>query len=741
MRISVRFDATGHGHAFDGASDSVVLRDVSLHVPFAPDIAKYMMGFGRHGRRLAIHEAVGLPLIWHWEEGSGAHMVWVGDLHGGMRVKLSGPSEAWDSPLHRVSAEELKTLSWHNHGDGYAAVDQQGQVHVHTGALKLTRGKPLELNFELLLTPCQPLRPRMNKHWHERYTQQGYPAANEHAVSDIARRGANVVNYHQGLGVNPYINYPFVRRAIFQLRQRVEHAHAHGLRAKAYYTIRELSNHAAELWVLRSLGDEVLRGGPGMTGDTWLMEHLMSGYTACWMNPIDSALTSEYDAAVCNKGLSRWANYYVEGLAELVRVAGIDGLYYDGIDFGIETIRRVRAVLSRERGDKGLLDLHSGNNNHPNDNGKYGSVSPALQYMGVLPHIDSVWFGEGFDYFGEMDDYWLVEVSGLAFGVTGDLMCTSSTYQGPAPWRGMLYGSMGRDCTYGRKDGFPKLMARPSALWRLIDTLGIDRSQMQGYWDATASVTLQGCADVRATSYVRRGKLTLVVLASWTSPRPTWEATDQAAAERAATDAMGNGTHSWNRTESREGYRRPHRSAIRGGAPARLLKLIPSGSRDILAGAKWRKGISAVRDNCSLAVDWSKIGLAPERAVAFAPMVLYWQDSQTFEIGQTAERLVGPIPVTAWRGRFVVLADKAEAARLPPELRQTVSMQFTNEMRHERVLNEMSTHASGPTTAPRKSRTIRPLQEKLLALQKRVTSHPGYDLENMKRHGSHVRAR
>ena len=74
MRISVRLDATGHGHAFDGATDSVILRDVSLHVPFAPDIAKYMMGFGRHGRRLAIHEAVGLPLIWHWEEGSGAHM-------------------------------------------------------------------------------------------------------------------------------------------------------------------------------------------------------------------------------------------------------------------------------------------------------------------------------------------------------------------------------------------------------------------------------------------------------------------------------------------------------------------------------------------------------------------------------------------------------------------------------------------------------------------------------------------
>jgi hypothetical protein len=31
-------------------------------------------------------------------------------------------------------------------------------------------------------------------------------------------------------------------------------AKALGLRTKFYYTVRELSNHAAELWALRSLG-------------------------------------------------------------------------------------------------------------------------------------------------------------------------------------------------------------------------------------------------------------------------------------------------------------------------------------------------------------------------------------------------------------------------------------------------------------------------------------------------------
>ena len=40
-------------------------------------------------------------------------------------------------------------------------------------------------------------------------------------------------------------------------------AHAAGLKLKMYYTIRELSDHADELWVLRSLGHEVLTKGKG----------------------------------------------------------------------------------------------------------------------------------------------------------------------------------------------------------------------------------------------------------------------------------------------------------------------------------------------------------------------------------------------------------------------------------------------------------------------------------------------
>ena len=85
---------------------------------------------------------------------------------------------------------------------------------------------------------------------------------------------------------------------------------------QAYYTIRELSNHAEELWVLRALGDEILRSGPGGDGDPWLREHLARDYLGCWHNPIEG-MHDGYDAALCNKGLSRWANYCERGLSTL----------------------------------------------------------------------------------------------------------------------------------------------------------------------------------------------------------------------------------------------------------------------------------------------------------------------------------------------------------------------------------------------------------------------------------------
>ena len=54
--------------------------------------------------------------------------------------------------------------------------------------------------------------------------------------------------------------------------------------------------------------------------------------------------------------------------------------------------------------------------------------------MEHFPYINSLWFGEGYDY-DETPDYWLVEISGIPFGLYGEML-----KGGGNPWRGMLYG-------------------------------------------------------------------------------------------------------------------------------------------------------------------------------------------------------------------------------------------------------------------------------------------------------------
>lgn len=90
--------------------------------------------------------------------------------------------------------------------------------------------------------------------------------------------------------------------------------------------MRELSNHCAEIWALRQLGDEVYRrpscggtapGEPGCGGAAWLQEQLVTSYAPAWFDQLEKP--NGADAAIAQAGLAgRWLNYYVEGLRESI---------------------------------------------------------------------------------------------------------------------------------------------------------------------------------------------------------------------------------------------------------------------------------------------------------------------------------------------------------------------------------------------------------------------------------------
>jgi hypothetical protein len=137
--------------------------------------------------------------------------------------------------------------------------------------------------------------------------------------------------------------------------------------------------------------------------------------------------------------------------------------------------------------------VHSANQYNPRD----GFASSANLYLEHLPFVDRLWLGEYFDY-DSPPDYWLVEVSGIPFGLMGEML-----EKGGNPWRGMLFGMTGRLPWAGD----------PRPLWKAWDAFGLAGSCMKGWWvpDAPVRTDRQG---VFATTYARPGRA-LVALASW----------------------------------------------------------------------------------------------------------------------------------------------------------------------------------------------------------------------------------
>ncbi len=190
------------------------------------------------------------------------------------------------------------------------------------------------------------------------------------------------------------------------------------------------------------------------------------------------------DQSVYNPTLSRWYNYYVEGLNWLIRKKCLCSLYLDGIVYDREIMKRVARSLSKANPEY-RIEFHG-----------WGPLSDQMEHF---PYLTKLWFREYIN-FNLPPDFWLVEISGIPFGVTGEMLDFTLTAN---PWRGMVYG-MG-DRTNPQWTG---------PLYQFWDDFGIQDSEWLGYWNPKCPVQT-GRDDVMATVYKKHGK-SLICLASWT---------------------------------------------------------------------------------------------------------------------------------------------------------------------------------------------------------------------------------
>ena len=454
------------------------LKDIVMHIPFEKASAVYMMGLGQKGgyRPDSMYH-------WKWDV---AHKnqdgAWIGMVNAGLQYSLR--DEHYVRPLNTnfyLQKPLIAPSSWANGGNGGIDVGIKGKsmlANNYSGPRQMKKGDTLFYNFNLLITPFHPLN--TDAQWSTRFY---------HKYDDLATikaTGATVVNIHHATPINPWINYPFIEWK--KMKGFIDTAHSLGLKVKIYNTVRELSDHAYEIFALRSLGTEIYSPGPGK-GFSWLQEHLGDDYIPAWFVP------EIKDAAVINSGMSRWHNYYVEGMNWLVQNVGIDGIYLDDVAFDRVTMKRIKRVLTRD-GHPGIIDLHSANQYNPRD----GFNNSANLYMEHFPYLNRLWFGEYFDYEKNTPDFFLTEVSGIPFGLMGEML-----QGGGNPWRGMVYGMTNRMPWSDNAD--------PRPIWKAWDDFGMQGTKMIGYWSGHCPVSTSDSL-IPATVF-RKKNAALVAIASW----------------------------------------------------------------------------------------------------------------------------------------------------------------------------------------------------------------------------------
>ncbi|MDD5704408.1 MAG: DUF6067 family protein [Kiritimatiellae bacterium] len=489
---------------YDGHLDTIISLtpkkdfsgSLSLCVPYSREASEYMVGLGRSGGFR--------PAKWfyRWDKSRANNTCWLGAPHAGAQIKIKHTEDVWE--IYSYAKTGLPKL-WNNDGNGEIALEEKDSGVIFqgkTGTYSFHKGVAETLRFSLLITPLKPIA--YQQHFTDRYHHVDTWKDPCPSLDEAKSGGASVVNLHQGGKLNAYINYPFLIPGA--LKEQTQKAHEMGLKYKLYYTVRELSTHAAELWALRTLGDEVLRNGPGfqladhfledkaskVTGAPWLCEHLLEGFVPAWQQILAD---KDYDASIALAGISRWHNHYLEGLSYLIKELGFDGIYLDGVGYDRQIMKRVRKVMDLAKPGC-LIDFHSGNNYEP----RYGLSSPISSYLELMPSVDSLWMGEGYDYDNRSYDYWLTEISGIPFGLMGDML-----QRGGNRWRGMVFGMTPR---LGWQQG-----GNPVPIWQFWDQYRLKDMQMLGWWNKDCPAVCQN-NEIKATVYLG-SEHSIIAVASW----------------------------------------------------------------------------------------------------------------------------------------------------------------------------------------------------------------------------------
>ena len=459
------------GHIwFDGfVSISIELKtgkDIQLRI--CPVCRDYFAGLGFHGGKTPD------PFNWHFDPNHYQDSFWIGNINGGMRLRLRSPEHRTPLTNCYYHFDPLTPPeAWDNGGKGSVSFDG-AEFLVRTGKRKASGN--LVLAFDLQFTPFHPVEQEKqicSRTWHPLMHQFKIGDADpvESAeLKSLADRGITRINIHHAVGMNPFINYPYTSRSLARLKRFVEKAHKFRIEVGLYYTMRELSIHIPEFYAMLWCGDiffpgpmEKTRSATNPNGPhPWLCEHLDIPYLPAWAEVIKNGeAAGNTDISLITVPESRrLENFFLEGLRFLLEQCPIDGLYLDDASISREGFHRLHRIFRKYRKKAPFIDFHAWNPYSLSDKAAdFGKTSVIVRDMHMLPHVTELWLGEGFDYENSSYEYYLTEISGIPFGIPSEML-----FRGGNPWRGILFGMTSRFGWYGD----------PRNLWKFFDDFGVD---------------------------------------------------------------------------------------------------------------------------------------------------------------------------------------------------------------------------------------------------------------------------
>lgn len=459
--------------------------DASLNFYINKDCTRLMHGLGHRA-------SAAENLSFKWDNDKQQDSVFIGAVNCGMRVKFK--AENYRRPLINIFYKNLPlnvpVTTWDNNGRGGIGVrvnDCCTNICAYTGEFEFKKGEIRTFNFELHFTPFKQID--YKKTFGVRYSHSNDLRDEYKEIDRAAKNGLNYVTFHQGNMIMPFINYPFYE--VDRLKKAVSYAREKGIGIKLYYTEREHSNHMAETFVYKALGDEIILRKQGVSHSwqkekpQWLVDNFGADIIPGWFVKYKHGkYKNDHDISFIVRPDTRLDNYYIEGLNWLVENVGIKGIYIDDTSLDRTTLERAKKILDKT---DGLIDMHMWNHEEP----RAGDVSCLNLYAELLPFLDSIWLGEGFFYKKYSPEYMLCEVSGIPYGVTGQMLEGGGDF-----YAGMLYGMNNR---------FGWGYTNAVQMYRVWDDFAISDSRMLGYWHSENPVKTDN-ENVLATVYLKENK-------------------------------------------------------------------------------------------------------------------------------------------------------------------------------------------------------------------------------------------